>query len=84
MAKFRGLPGDLTWGVYNYPVTRTQKETLEGLHYMMTGLPRAHPANGDMPQGYFCSQRESNGAVVVGLHHHSVSVYRTGRIRGNL
>ena len=84
MARFRGRRDDLKWGIYDYPVTSTQKRTLEGLHHMMNGLPRAHPANGNMPKGYFCSQRIDTGTVVVGLHHHSVSVHRDGRITANL
>lgn len=83
MAKFPGRRGDLKWGTYDYPVTRTQKATLDGLWYMMSGLPRAHPANGDMPEGYFCSQYHTNGDVVMGLNHHSVSVHRDGRITSN-
>lgn len=83
MARFAGRSGDLKWGKYDYPVTKTQKATLDGLWYMMSGLPRAHPANGDMPVGYFCSQRPSDGVVIMGLHHQSVSVHRNGRITSN-
>ena len=83
MGRFPGRPGDFTWGKYDYPVTRTQHETLDGLWYMMSGLPRAHPDNGDMPKGYFCSQRSDNGDVVMGLNHHSVSVDRNGRVTAN-
>jgi len=85
MVKFAGRKGDLTWGKYDYPVTRTQKEALDGLLYMMSGLPKWSPSNGYplMPQGYFCSQREQDGAVVMGLNHHSVSVHRNGRITSN-
>jgi hypothetical protein len=83
MTRFEGRRGDLTWGIYNYPVTQTQKETLDGLWYMMTGLPRAHPANGNMPKGFFCSQRPESGDVVIGLNHYSVSVHRSGRITSN-
>jgi hypothetical protein len=82
MAKFEGQPNDLVWGRRDYPVTRTQKATLDGLRYMMTGLP--HSDHDDIPQGYFCSQNESNGDVVIGLHHHSVSVHRNGRLTANL
>lgn len=83
MTKFAGHKGDLTWGKYDFPVTRTQKSTLDGLWYMMSGLPRSHPMNGDMPAGYFCSQRPSSGDVVIGLNHQSVNVHRNGRITSN-
>lgn len=91
MSQFKGRRGDLKWGKYKYPVTRTQKETLDGLRYMMRGLPRApvtndditHPSSDDIPVGYFCSQRANNGDVVIGLNNHSVSVHRSGRITSN-
>lgn len=82
MAKFAGRRGDLTWGVFDYPVTRTQKAALDGLWYMMSGLPRSlnnvrHPADS------FYSQNGSDGAVIIGLNHESVSVHRSGRITSN-
>lgn len=83
MAKFAGRRGDLKWGKFDYPVTKTQKATLDGLWYMMNGLPRSHSANGDTPEGYFCSQTPSNGDVVMGLHGCSVTIHRTGRITAN-
>jgi hypothetical protein len=85
MAKFAGRRGDLKWGKYDYPVTKTQKATLDGLLYMMSGLPTWHPANGYplMPEGYFCSQYPSDGRVVMGLNHQSVSVHRNGRVTSN-
>lgn len=81
MALFSGRRGDLTWGIYDYPVTRTQKAALEGLKYMMSGLPRA--LDNVIPEGYFCSQRADNGTVIIGLHHCSVNVDRNGRITSN-
>lgn len=83
MIRFKGRYDDLKWGAHNYSVTRTQKETLDGLWYMMRGLPRTNPLHGTIPEGYFCSQRLDNGAVVIGLHGHSVSVGRNGRVVGN-
>jgi hypothetical protein len=83
MPRFKGRKGDLTWGRYNYPVTQSQKDTLDGLEYLMRGLPRAHPANGDIPEGYFASQNLLDGGVIIGLHHNSVTVHRTGRITSN-
>lgn len=82
MAKFKGRPGDLVWGRYDYPVTRTQKDALDGIWYMLGGLPRAFNQE-DLPAGGFYSQRESSGAVIIGLHHQSVSVHRSGRITSN-
>lgn len=82
MPIFAGRRGDLTWGEYNYPVTRTQKETLDGLWYMMSGLPQAGFGQ-KIPEGGFYSQRENNGDVIIGLHHCSVAVHRNGRITGN-
>jgi hypothetical protein len=79
MARFAGRDGDLKWGPYNYPVTPTQKATLDGLWYMMSGLPTY---NGE-PIGYFASQQPNTGVVFIGLHHKSVSVHRNGRITSN-
>jgi|tagenome__1003787_1003787.scaffolds.fasta_scaffold12071519_1 hypothetical protein len=79
MAKFAGRRGDLTWGTFNYSVTRSQKATLDGLLYMMSGLPWGD----SLPREGFCSQRPDNGVVVIGLHHQSVSVHRSGRITSN-
>lgn len=85
MAKFAGRKGDLTWGVYDFPVTVTQKQALDGLWYMMSGLPLGFQQKGRwaLPAGAFYSQRETNGDVVIGLNHHSVSVHRSGRITSN-
>lgn len=82
MAKYLGKRGDLTWGKYDYPVTRTQKQALDGIWYMMSGLPKAYKGSG-LPEGGFCSQRPDTGDVVIGLHHQSVSVHRSGRITSN-
>lgn len=81
MAKFAGRRNDLVWGKYDYPVTRTQKATLDGLWYMLSGLPRAYLS--DLPRGGFYSQNPDDGGVVIGLHHQSVTVRRTGRITSN-
>lgn len=85
MTKFEGSKGDLVWGTYAYPVTKTQKETLDGLRHLMNGLPRARSlsANGEFPDEYYCSQRSDNGDVIIGLHRNSVSVHRNGRITSN-
>lgn len=79
--QFKGRRGDLKWGKFKYPVTRTQKAALEGLRYMMRGVPQAK--YDDIPSGYFCSQRIDNGDVVIGLNNHLVSVHRSGRITSN-
>lgn len=82
MAKFPGRRGDLKWGMYDYPVTRTQKAALDGLWYMLSGLPKAYdPPN--LPEGGFYSQYPTNGIVIIGLNHRSVSVHRNGRITSN-
>jgi hypothetical protein len=85
MTRFAGRKGDLTWGRFDYPVTRTQKATLDGLWHMMNGLPRGYEQRGSyaLPEGGFYSQRPDTGDVVIGLHHHSVNVHRNGRITGN-
>jgi hypothetical protein len=80
VTKFAGRPGDFSWGKYDYPVTRTQKEALDGLRYLMSGLPQSREG---IPEGYFCSQRPDNGDVVMGLHHQSVTVDRNGRVTSN-
>lgn len=85
MAKFAGRRGDLTWGKYDYPVTKTQKATLDGLWYMMSGLPRGFQQTGSwaLPDGGYYSQTEENGDVIIGLHHQSVTVHRNGRLTSN-
>lgn len=82
MANFPGKRGDRKWGTYDFPVTRTQKEALEGLWHMFRGLPRAYGST-DLPQGGYYSQHPTTGAVLIGLHHNSVSVHRSGRITPN-
>lgn len=82
MAKFAGRPGDLKWGKYEYPVTPTQKLSLEGLVYLVHGLPRAL-RQPDLWQGGFYSQNPSDGGVIFGLNHQSVTVKRDGRIVSN-
>lgn len=79
--RFPGRPGDLFWGPYDYYVTRTQKTTLDSLKWLLIGLPHVF-VDGDrsIPEGYFCSQRTSDGVVVFGLHKHSVEVHRNGRL----
>ena len=81
--RFVGRRGDLTWGKFDYPVTKSQKSALDGLWYMMTGLPRQDPPNGHLPQGLFYSQRPDTGVVIIGLHQYSVNVHRSGLIVGN-
>jgi hypothetical protein len=85
MGKFPGKPGDQVWGVYDFPVTFTQKQALDALWYMMSGLPRGFQQKGRwaLPAGAFYSQRETNGDVVIGLNHHSVTVHRSGRLTSN-
>src|SRR4051794_30217173 len=82
MAKFAGRPGDLKWGKYEYPVTPTQKLSLEGLVYLLHGLPRALDSK-DLWQGGFYSQNPRDGGVIIGLNHQSVTVDRNGRITSN-
>jgi hypothetical protein len=86
LAKFKGRRGDLKWGVYDFPVTRTQKAALDGIWYMLRTLPRAYnpvAEDGELPQGGFYSQRENNGDIVIGLHGNSLTVHRSGRITSN-
>jgi hypothetical protein len=85
MAKFEGRRGDLVWGKYNYPVTRTQKAALDGIWYMMSKLPRGIQQEGKwaLPDGGFYSQRPENGDVVIGLYHQSLNVHRNGRVTSN-
>jgi hypothetical protein len=87
MAKFAGRRGDLKWGIYDYPVSPGQKATLDALWYLMGGLPKAFGQDKTgvyvLPQGGFYSQSEKNGDVIIGLHHKSVTVHRTGRITSN-
>ena len=78
MARFEGRPGDLEWGEYNYKVTRTQWDALSGIMYMMKGMPK-QPDN-DKPVGFFCSQSEIDGEVIIGVMNHSMAVNRNGRI----
>jgi hypothetical protein len=53
----------------------------------MSGLPKAFGQDEKgvyvLPQGGFYSQSEKNGDVIIGLHHKSVTVHRTGRITSN-
>lgn len=87
MIRYLAKRGDVTWGVYDYPVTRSQKETLDALCHMLGGLPRvtARTAVGSaaLPKGAFYSQHPETGEVMIGLHHRSVSVHRTGRMTPN-
>lgn len=82
MAKFAGRPGDRTWGKYDYPVTITQKASLDGLVYMLSGLPRAQNQP-DLWQGGFYSQNPTDGGVIIGIEHQSLTVHRSGRITSN-
>lgn len=82
MAKFPGRNGDLTWGIYDYPVTCTQKATLDGLTNLMSGLPRAQGRDGLWQNGFY-SQNVKDGGVIFGLNHQSVTVHRNGRITSN-
>lgn len=79
MAKFAGRRGDLKWGVYDFPVTRTQKAALDALWFIMGGggTYSVLPADG------FYSQTESDGTVIIGLNHRSVNVHRDGRVTSN-
>lgn len=81
MAKFEGRPGDMTWGRYDYPVTRTQCETLDGAWFLLTGLPISRMRD-DAPRGVFYSQTP-DGMVVIGKNHRSINVDRNGRVTGN-
>lgn len=82
MAKFKGRPGDLRWGKHNYPVTRTQKESLDGLEYILSSLPRALDSP-ELWQAGFYSQSPNDGGVIIGLNHQSVTVDRNGRVTSN-
>lgn len=80
--RYRGQTEDLTWGKYDYKVTRTQKQALDGLLYVVYGLSPGQIHRG-LPNGAFYSQRPNDGAVLIGIHHRSVTVYRSGRIKSN-
>lgn len=82
MAKFAGRRGDWKWGKYEYPVTRTQWESLDALMYMLSTLPRAY-RQPELWQAGFYSQNPNDGGVIIGLNHQSVTVHRNGRITSN-
>lgn len=63
---------DLTWGDAHYPVTKTQKQALEAIWYVM----------GERTD-WFYILRKTDGAVILGRRGRSVTVYRTGRITSN-
>lgn len=75
-------PVDTMWGRYDYWVTEEQKETLDGLWYLLRGLPRAYDNPDSLPVGGFYLQQPT-GDVVIGLHHCSVTVHRNGRLSVN-
>lgn len=79
MANFEGRRGDLKWGVYDYPVTNTQKISLDGLWHMMGG----NGPYSETPKGGYYSQDSSNGDIVIGMDHRSVRVHRSGRVTSN-
>ena len=81
--RFAGRREDLTWGKFDYFVTKSQKSALDGLWYMMSGLPRSYDRQGASPEGSFYSQRPDTGAVIIGLHQCSVTVHRSGLIVSN-
>jgi hypothetical protein len=80
--RYRGQKEDLTWGRFDYKVTRTQKAALDGLLYMIAGLT-PDQNHRPLPSGTFYSQRPNDGAVLIGIDHRSVTVYRSGRITSN-
>jgi hypothetical protein len=66
LAKFKGRRGDLKWGVYDFPVTRTQKAALDGVWYMLRTSARAYnpvAEDGELPQGGFYSQNARTTAT---------------------
>lgn len=81
--RFEARPDDLRWGRFGYPVTRTQKNALDALLYMLSGCVERSYENPLNPRGFFCSQYPSDGRVVVGLNHQSLTVWRSGRITSN-
>lgn len=82
MAKFAGRRGDLKWGRHDYPVTQTQKVSLDALLNLMSGLPRAYNQP-DLWEHGFCSQNAGHGGVIFGVNHQSVTVGRDGRLYSN-
>lgn len=81
--KFKAKTGDLRWGKYDYPVTRSQKQSLDGIMNLFdTLLPRSSE-NPKMPHDGFYSQLPLNGAVIIGINHRSVTVNRHGRVISN-
>lgn len=85
--RYRGQTEDLTWGKYEYKVTRTQKQALDALLYVLYDLSPGQINRNlgmrDLPNGGFYSQRPNDGAVLIGIDHRSVTVYRSGRIKSN-
>ena len=79
---FQPRRGDLRWGPFGYPVTKTQKASVEGVVFLLTSLPRAFGANALWQKGFY-SQNPRTGAIIMGLDHHSVSIHRDGRVTAN-
>lgn len=77
--KFKKRTGDLTWGKYDYPVTRSQKAALDGIMNLFSMLPEDLRG----PSTLFYSQTVLNGDVVIGIYLRSVTVTRHGRVIGN-
>lgn len=83
-----GFPGkskDFKWGRYDYPVTKSQKRSLDALWYLLSGLPREYMGSFEdtLAEGSFYSQDAVTGNVTFGLCHKSVTVDRRGRLMSN-
>lgn len=80
MAKFEGRRGDLKWGKYDYPVTKSQwcnLMALEGL--FKKALPPAI-GNPDLWKNGYYSQDRENGDVIIGFNNEAVRVTRSGQV----
>lgn len=77
--RFKKRTGDLAWGQYDYPVTRSQKAALDGIMNLFSTLPK----NQRGPSTMFYSQKLLNGDVTIGIYHRSVTVTRHGRVYSN-
>lgn len=79
--KFRRRYGDLMWGKFDYPVTPTQKKSLDGVAYVLGFSPGRTEREAGFT--YFYSQDPYSGEVIIGQNHRSLNVNRDGRITSN-
>jgi len=80
MDQYPGEFGDLTWGKPDYPVAPVQKEALDILWSLLTGLAvsKAQVKQIIVIAGH--AQNPYNGTVTLNLFHHVIHVERNGHI----